>query len=116
MFREKAAGTKRQTTRIFPPKEKSAWEMTRQFFTTVAQANGQTVERRVKVKETTLDQAAWERLLLRIMGEQEDRCALTGLPFVMPMRATTSRYAPPSTVSTATAITRRITRKSKCAL
>ncbi len=28
-----------------------AWEMTRQLFATVAQANGQIVERRVKVKE-----------------------------------------------------------------
>lgn len=38
---------------IFSPKEKSAWERTRQLFATVAQANGQIVECRVKVKETS---------------------------------------------------------------
>lgn len=58
--------------------------MTNQLFATVSQANGQLVERRVRAKETTLDHREWERLLLRMMGEQEDRCALTGLPFAYP--------------------------------
>lgn len=84
LFRDKAATVKRQTTRLYSPKEKSAWEMTNQLFKTVSQANGQLVERTMKVKETTLDHREWERLLLRMMGEQEDRCALTGLPFAYP--------------------------------
>jgi hypothetical protein len=47
---------------------------------TVAQANGQTVERRVKEKLTSLSRTDCEKLLREKMGEQEDRCALTGLP------------------------------------
>ena len=84
LFRDKANGAKRQTTRIYSPKERSAWEMTNQLFATVSQANGQSVERRIKVKETTLDHREWEHLLLRMIGEQEDKCALTGLPFAFP--------------------------------
>ena len=83
-FRDKAASAKRQATRIYSPKERSAWEMTNQLFATVSQANGQVVERTIKVKETILDHREWESLLLRMMGEQEDRCALTGLPFAYP--------------------------------
>ena len=58
--------------------------MTNQLFATVSQANGQSVERRMKDKETTLDHREWEHLLLRMIGEQEDKCALTGLPFAFP--------------------------------
>lgn len=47
---------------------------------TVAQANGQLVERRVKDKTTTLSRGECEELIRQKMGEQEDRCALTGLP------------------------------------
>jgi hypothetical protein len=54
--------------------------MFRTMLDTVAQSNGQMVERRVKEKLTTLSQLEWEQLLRTKLGEQEDRCALTGLP------------------------------------
>ena len=54
--------------------------MTRTLLNTVAGANGQMVERRVKEKMTSLSAQEWEDLLRQMMGEQQDRCALTGLP------------------------------------
>jgi hypothetical protein len=80
LFAGKAAEAKRMSGRIFSPKEKSAAEMANTMLTTVAQANGQTVERRMKEKQTNLSREECEALILRLMGEQEDRCALTGLP------------------------------------
>lgn len=84
LFKNKAAEARKPGARLFSPKEKSAAEMTRNLLGTVAQANGQIVERQMKEKNTTLSPADWEALLLRMMGEQEDRCALTGLPLGYP--------------------------------
>jgi hypothetical protein len=84
LFRAKAAEAGKPGARLFSPKERSAAEMTMNLLNTVAQSNGQTAERRVKEKNTTLAREEWEALLLRMMGEQEDRCALTGLPFAYP--------------------------------
>lgn len=83
-YKDKAAEARKPGARLFTPKEKSAAEMTMNLFGTVAQANGQTVERRMKEKNTSLGREEWEALLLRMMGEQEDRCALTSLPFGYP--------------------------------
>lgn len=80
LFAEKAAMAKKQGGRIFSPKEIAAARMARTMLTTVAQANGQIVERRVKEKTTTLTLLECEQLLREKMGEQEDLCALTGLP------------------------------------
>jgi hypothetical protein len=55
-------------------------DMARTLLATVSQSNGQIAERRVKEKNTDLSSEEWEALLLRMLGEQEDRCALTGLP------------------------------------
>jgi hypothetical protein len=79
LFIEKAANAKKQGGRIFSPKEIAAARMTRTMLGTVAQASGQIVERRIKEKNTTLTVLECERLLREKMGEQEDRCALTGL-------------------------------------
>jgi hypothetical protein len=84
LFKDKAAESRKPSARLFSPKEKSAAEMTMNLLNTVAQSNGQMAERRVKEKNTTLTREEWEALLLRMMGEQEDRCALTGLPFGYP--------------------------------
>ena len=54
--------------------------MTQTMFATVAAATGETKLTRIKLKETTLGQQDCEALLLLKMGEQEDRCAITGLP------------------------------------
>lgn len=80
IFVEKAALAKKQVGRIFSPKEIAAARMTRTLMATVSQANGQIVERSVKEKTTTLSVLEWEKLLREKMGEQGDKCALTGLP------------------------------------
>jgi hypothetical protein len=48
---------------------------------TVRQANGQIVERTLKNKELRMDSVELEQLLTRLMDMQENRCALTGIPF-----------------------------------
>lgn len=80
IFAAKAAEATRQVGRIFSPKEIAAARMTRTMFETVAAASGETRLIRIKVKNTTLSQQDCEALLRQKMGEQEDRCALTGLP------------------------------------
>jgi hypothetical protein len=80
LFAVKLAHAKSRGGRIFSPKEIAAARMARTMLNTVAQANGQTIERRVKEKTTTLSLQECEQLLRVKMGEQEDRCALTGLP------------------------------------
>ena len=80
LFREKAAAAKSQAGRSLSPKEIAAARMAIMMLNTVAQANGQMVERRVKEKNTTLSRLECEALLREKMGDQEDRCALTGLP------------------------------------
>lgn len=80
LFATKALEARRNAGRIFSSKEKSAADMASTMLGTVAQANGQTVERRVKEKTTTLSREECEALIIRLMGEQEDCCALTGLP------------------------------------
>jgi hypothetical protein len=80
LFAAKEAHAKKRGGRIFSPKEIAAARMARTMLNTVAQANGQIVERRVKEKNTTLSLQECEQLLREKMGEQEDLCALTGLP------------------------------------
>lgn len=84
LYKAKAAEARKPGARLFTPKEKSAAEMTRNLFSAVADSNGQMVERRMKEKNTSLSREEWEAILLQMMGEQEDRCALTGLPFGYP--------------------------------
>lgn len=80
LFKDKAATAKKQGGKTYSPRERAAYRMIDMLFQTVAQANGQVVERLVKEKVTSLDRMEWEHLLRVKMGEQEDRCALTGLP------------------------------------
>jgi hypothetical protein len=80
LFRDKEDASAKRSGRTFSAKETAAMEMTRNLLNTVSQSNGQTVERRVKEKITDLSREEWEALLLRLLGEQEDRCALTGMP------------------------------------
>lgn len=80
IFMTKAAEAKTPGARLFSPREKAAARMAMTVLSTVAGANGQTVERRVKEKLSSLSRAEWETLLRQKMGEQEDRCALTRLP------------------------------------
>jgi len=80
LFRDKEAASSKRAGRTFSPKETAAMDMARTLLATVSQSNGQIAERRVKEKNTDLSSEEWEALLLRMLGEQEDRCALTGLP------------------------------------
>lgn len=80
LFMRKQADAKTQGVRIFSPRELSAARMAAMMLGTVLNANGQTVERTVKVKTTNLTRQECEELIRQKMGEQEDRCALTGLP------------------------------------
>lgn len=80
LFSKKAAEAKQPGARLFSPRELAAARMTQMMFDTVAKATGETRLARIKVKETSLSQQDCEALLLLKMGEQEDRCALTGLP------------------------------------
>lgn len=76
-----ARGAKtREGVPIVKPVDIAITRMFRTMLDTVTQANGQMVERRVKEKTTSLNQQEWEELLRVKLGEQEDRCALTGLP------------------------------------
>lgn len=84
IFKDKAEASSKATGKTFSPKETSAADMTRTLMNTVSQSNGQKVERRIKEKNTELSSSEWETLLLRMMGEQEDRCALTNLPLGYP--------------------------------
>jgi hypothetical protein len=45
-------------------------------------SNGQTAQRKVKNKELRMSRTALEQLLDRLLAKQENRCALTGIPFV----------------------------------
>ncbi len=80
VFRDKAESSTKSAGRTFSAKETAAMDMTRTLLATVSQANGQMAERRVKEKNTDLSREEWEALLSRMLGEQEDCCALTGLP------------------------------------
>lgn len=48
---------------------------------TVGQANGQFVQRILRNKELMLDTRALDKLLERLLDLQDNRCALTGIPF-----------------------------------
>src|ERR1035437_951211 len=67
--------------RIFGPREKSIWEMKASVLQTVSQARGQIEERKIKLKELRMTEGALEALIAQLMEQQDDRCALTGLPF-----------------------------------
>jgi hypothetical protein len=63
------------------PRETSILEMQRSVVQTVRQAQGQIVERVVKPKELLMSEQELVELLNELLSVQEDRCALTGLPF-----------------------------------
>lgn len=79
LFARKQAEAKKQGVRIFSSRERSAARMADTMLGTVAQANGQLTQRRMKEKTTTLSRYECEEVIRRLMGEQEDRCALTRL-------------------------------------
>ncbi|MHA6720679.1 hypothetical protein ACX40Y_14665 [Sphingomonas sp. RS6] len=67
--------------RILGARAKAIVNMRLSIERTVAQANGQAVLRTVKNKDLLLDARALEKLLEQCLAIQENRCALTGIPF-----------------------------------
>jgi hypothetical protein len=66
---------------VYDARRKSIYEMADIIEQTVRYSNGQVVERVVKAKELRMTRFALEKLLLELTKKQEDRCALTGIPF-----------------------------------
>jgi hypothetical protein len=67
--------------RIFGARERSIYIMRTSVENTVTYSNGQIVERVVKNKELRMTSEQFEKLLASLLDLQENRCALTGIPF-----------------------------------
>ncbi|WP_375687991.1 hypothetical protein [Pseudooceanicola sp. LIPI14-2-Ac024] len=66
---------------VFNDEQKAAWRMARTALQTVAQANGQTVERNLKVKDLGFTSEEALRVYIEtLIADQDRHCALTGLP------------------------------------
>ena len=67
--------------RVLGGREKAIIDMRYSIEQTVKKSNGQIVLRAVKDKNTSMSSLELEKLLTEIMDLQNNRCALTGLPF-----------------------------------
>jgi hypothetical protein len=76
----KTAGSKDEG-RILGGREKSIIAMRLSVENTVKNANGQIVQRILKNKELRMTSAELEKLIASLLDLQDNRCALTGLPF-----------------------------------
>ena len=71
----------RDEGRVLGGRERSIAEMRYSVENTVRNANAQIVDRKVKNKELRMNGVALEKLIASLLDRQEDRCALTGIPF-----------------------------------
>jgi len=76
----KAPGGK-DAGRILTGREKSIIEMALSVVNTVKYANGQVVQRILKNKDLRMTSAELEKLIASLLDLQDNRCALTGIPF-----------------------------------
>lgn len=76
----KAPGSKDEG-RILSGREKSIIAMRLSVEDTVKNSNGQLVQRTVKNKELRMTPAELEKLIASLLDLQDNRCALTGIPF-----------------------------------
>ncbi len=67
--------------RILGGREKSIIAMRLSVENTVKNANGQIVQRVLKIKELRMTSAELEKLIASLLDLQDNRCALTGIPF-----------------------------------
>lgn len=67
--------------RVLGSREKSILDMRYSVENTVRNANGQIVKRTVKNKDLGMSVAELEKLIASLLDLQENRCALTGIPF-----------------------------------
>lgn len=86
--RKEIGGSTHGPSSSYGPAEKAAFVMADGILSTVAGANGQVVERRVKPKSTSMDRFQLEAHLVELIRAQKGLCALTGLPFELPPNAT----------------------------
>jgi len=73
--------TQRDAGTVYDARRISIYEMAEAIERTVRNSNGQIVERVVKNKELRMTRLELENFLLELMEKQENRCALTGVPF-----------------------------------
>ena len=71
-------------TRSYGAVEKAAFIMAKGVENTVNQANGQTVQRIVKPKETDMSFEDLKSHICDLLSEAEGRCQISGLPFSLP--------------------------------
>jgi hypothetical protein len=69
----------KQEIERYDARTKSIREMANTVEQTVGNANGQVVERTVKIKELRMSRPELEKLIDELMTTQKDRCALTGI-------------------------------------
>lgn len=85
MLRREASGElsegARASERVLGAREKSIAEIKYSVGKTVFNSNGQTVERKMKDKQLHLSDAELDKLIRGLMEIQDERCAITGLPF-----------------------------------
>lgn len=71
---------KKGTVKVYDIVEKWIWRMAETVERTVAGAQGQIIEKTVKLKELRMSRAQLEELIRVLIERQEGRCALTGIP------------------------------------
>jgi hypothetical protein len=85
LIKKEAAGeldsSKAATERVLGARERSIADIKYSVGKTVFTSNGQIVERKVKEKELRMTDYELDRLLRHLLDVQEERCAITGLPF-----------------------------------
>ena len=69
------------TGRTFDAREKSVWVIKNSVLQTVGGANGQIVQTTVKNKKLMMSELELEERIKDLLKTQEDKCAVTGLPF-----------------------------------
>lgn len=74
-------GGKGASDRVLGARERSIADMKYSVGKTVFNSNGQTVERKVKDKELRMTDYELDKLLRHLLDVQEERCAITGIPF-----------------------------------
>ncbi|KTE05266.1 hypothetical protein [Sphingopyxis sp. H115] len=90
LLKLEAEGAIGQTTlgkdagRVVSGREKSVITMRLSIEDTVRKSNGQSIERRIKNKESGHSAQELEALLAELLDLQGNRCALTGIPFHFP--------------------------------
>lgn len=74
-------GGAKASERVLGARERSIADIKYSVGRTVFKSNGQTVERKVKEKELRMNEYELDKVIRNLLELQEDRCAISGLPF-----------------------------------